>query len=96
LLLQILEIVNGNSGAEEKRRNEDLQFTRTLGELNDKLKNLGIAIGRTTTYYCLLPARSKGAESIKHVNTCNVRLARPRNNLRKFHPSQYGDYCLIT
>ena len=55
LAAAILKIANSEGAADPRRRSEMVGVDRTLTNLNDKLKSLGCKVGRTATYYRLMP-----------------------------------------
>ena len=51
----ILDIVDANSAAHDRRREPILRTTRTTSDLTDELNNHGITISRSATYLRLIP-----------------------------------------
>ena len=82
ILGTIIDIVDLNSAADDRRRSEMLRTCVTLDDLNAELAHRNIRISRSATYLRLLPYSSNTGEAKRHVETVPVKLLRPENSLR--------------
>ena len=82
ILSTIIDIVDLNSAADDRRRSEMLRTCVTLDDLNTELAHRNIRISRSATYLRLIPNRCNTAEGLRHVETVPVKLLRPENSLR--------------
>jgi hypothetical protein len=82
ILSTIIDIVDLNSAADDRRRSEILRTCVTLDDLNTELAHRNIRISRSATYLRLIPNRCNTAEGLRHVETVPVKLLRPENSLR--------------
>ena len=82
ILSTIIDIVDLNSAADDRRRSEMLRTCVTLDDLNSELAHRNIRISRSATYLRLIPNSSNTGEAKRHVETVPVKLLRPENSLR--------------
>ena len=82
ILGTIIDIVDLNSAADDRRRSEMLRTCVTLDDLNSELAHRNIRISRSATYLRLIPNSSNTGEAKRHVETVPVKLLRPENSLR--------------
>ena len=82
ILSTIVDIVDLNSAADDRRRSELLRTCVTLDDLNTELAHRNYRISRSATYLRLLSKRCNTAEGLRHVETVPVKLLRPENSLR--------------
>ena len=82
ILSTIIDIVDLNSAADDRRRSEILRTCVTLDDLNTELAHRNYRISRSATYLRLLSKRCNTAEALRHVETVPVKLLRPENSLR--------------
>ena len=82
ILGTIIDIVDLNSAADDRRRSEMLRTCVTLDNLNSELAHRNIRISRSATYLRLIPHSSNTGEAKRHVETVPVKLLRPENSLR--------------
>lgn len=80
-----MTIIDGCSGADEKRRTEELRTSYTLPELNKTLEARGFEISKAALYLRLLPRRVNTREGKRHVHTVPVKLMKPSNDEHKYH-----------
>jgi len=85
LLSAIIDIATYGSGADDRRRTENLRAVKTLDELTTALSTAGFKISRSGVYLRLLPRRSDTQEGKRHVNTVPVKLARAQTDTHKMH-----------
>lgn len=78
-------LVERSSGADEKRRSENLRTCSTLPELQKELIAAGFEISRTALYHRLIPRRWDTLEGKKHTKTVPVKLMKPSNDEHKSH-----------
>ena len=88
LLAAIINIVQNNTTADERRRSECLRTVTTLSDLTEELKKLGHTLSRSAVYLRLVPRRGNTSEGQRHVNTVPVKLLRPEASLRKKNPDR--------
>ena len=84
ILSTIVDIVDLNSAADDRRRSELLRTCVTLDDLNTELAHRNYRISRSATYLRLLSKRCNTAEGLRHVETVPVKLLRPENSLRYY------------
>lgn len=89
LIKHIVDIVEHNSMAHERRHNDTLKTVTTLDDLKSALLVKGIDIARSTLYYYIQPPSFKSIDGRKHVLTAPVRLLRAQNDKRKDHIDRY-------
>ena len=88
LLEDILKIATIGAACGDKRREDIFRTVKTLDDLHKASCALGYRITRSALYLRLLPRQASTNQGKKHVNTVNVKLVRPQNNLRKGHPDR--------
>lgn len=88
LLEDILKIATIGAACGDKRREDIFRTVKTLDDLHKAICALGYRISRSALYLRLLPRQASTNQGKKHVNTVNVKLVRPQNNLRKGHPDR--------
>lgn len=81
-------------GAVDDRRTELIRSCKTLDELTDVLKVMGIGISRSALYLRLLPRYSNSREGKRHVKTVPVKLCRSLANQHRNH--QDTSFCRAT
>lgn len=94
LLEGIMDIVDGQSGVDSRRRSETLNAVTTLGQLHTKLKGRGFEISQSALYLRLLPTRSNTTEGKNHKVTVPVKLIKPSNDEHKHHDD--SRFCFQT
>ena len=88
LLNEILKIATIGAACGDRRREDIFRTVKTLDDLHAAVTNLGFEISRSGLYLKLRPRDATSIQGKKHVNTVNVRLVRPQNDLRKKHPDR--------
>lgn len=88
-LRTIVEIVEGTSSADERRRSDILRSCTTLDQLVSELRARGYDYSRTAVYHRLIPRRSDTIEGKRHVRTVPVKLARATASQRKSHQDSH-------
>lgn len=88
LLSEILKIATIGSAAGDRRREDVFRTVKTLDDLHEALTSLNFKISRSGLYLRLLPRCQRSTEGKRHVNTVNVKLIKPQNDLRKKHPDR--------
>ena len=88
LLNDILKIATIGAACGDKRRDDIFRTVKTLDDLKTAIDALGYTVSRQALYLRLLPRDAKSLHGQKHVNTVNVRLVRPSNDMRKKHPDR--------
>ena len=76
LLATIVDLIQGSTSADERRRTENLRSIMTLDDLCKELESLEYKICRSATYLRLLPKRGNTIEAKRHVQTVPVKLLR--------------------
>ena len=83
ILQDILKIAAIGAACGDRRRDDIFRTVNTLDDLHKTINSLGYKISRSALYLRLLPRNSNTREGKRHVNSVNVKLIRPQNNLRK-------------
>jgi hypothetical protein len=91
----IVELLNQDAAADERRHSENLNALTTLSKLTGQLNAAGFVLRRSAVYLRLQPLRSNTIEGKRHVNTVPVKLLRAQNDERKKHIAANFAYTTV-